>query len=97
LFALGGLIMGHARYSTDEIVARGKAIYEAQLRDKLEPQYAGKYLVIDIETGDYEIDEDDMSAALRAYAKNPSGARYEMQIGHTTSGTIGATHNRVTP
>jgi hypothetical protein len=81
--------MGHARYSTDEIVARGKEIYEKQLKSKLEPENFGKYLVVDIETGDYEIDEDDLTAALKAYRKNPDGARYEMQIGHATSGTIG--------
>ncbi len=81
--------MRHPRYSADEIVARGKEIYEQQLRAKLEPQYAGKFLVIDIETGEYEMDEDDLAAALKAYQKNPDGARYEMQIGYATSGTIG--------
>lgn len=73
--------MGHPRYSTDEIVAHSKEIYEKQLRDKLEPQNIGKFLVIDIETGEYEIDEEDLTAALRAYQKNPDGARYEMRIG----------------
>jgi hypothetical protein len=81
--------MGHPRYSTDEIVARGKEIYENQLKSKLESQNFGKFLVIDIETGEYEMDEDDLSAAVRAYKKNPNGARYEMQIGYPVSGTIG--------
>jgi len=81
--------MGHSCYSTDEIVARGKEIYEKQLKRKLEPQNLGKYLVIDIETGEYQMDEDDLKAALRAYQKNPAGARFEMQIGYATSGTIG--------
>ena len=81
--------MGHPRYSADEIVARGKEIYEKQLREKLEPQNIGKFLVIDIETGEYEMDEDDLTVALRAYQRNPNGARYEMQIGYATSGTLG--------
>ncbi len=42
--------MPHPQYSTDEIVARGKEIYEKQLRQKLEAQNLGKFLVIDIET-----------------------------------------------
>ena len=62
------------------------------MKSKLEPQNLGKYLVIDIETGDYEMDEDDLKAALRAYQKNPAGARFEMQIGYATSGTIGNAH-----
>ena len=81
--------MGHPRYSADEIVARGKEIYEQKLKSKLESQNLGKYLVIDIETGEYEMDEDDLRAVLRAYQKNPAGARFEMQIGYATSGTIG--------
>ncbi len=87
--------MGHPRYATDEIVARGKDIYEKQLKSKLESQNVGKFLVIDIESGEYEMDDDDLTAALRAYAKNPDGARYEMQIGCATSGTIGAANTSV--
>jgi hypothetical protein len=86
--------MAHPRYSTDEIVARGKEIYEKELKSKLEPQNIGKFLVIDVETGDYEMDDDDLAAALRAYKKKPEGARYEMQIGYATSGTIGGAYMR---
>ena len=81
--------MGHLHFSTDEIVARGQEIYEQQLRAKLEPQNIGKFLVIDIETGEYEMDEDDLVASLRASRKKPSGARFGMRIGSPTSGTIG--------
>ena len=81
--------MGHPRYTTDEIVARGEKIYDDKLKSKLEPQNIGKFLVIDIETGEYELDDDDLIAALRAYKKKPDGARYEMRIGYATSGTIG--------
>ena len=81
--------MGHPRYSADEIVKRGKEIYENQLREKLAPQNVGKFLVIDIETGEYEIDEDDLAASRRASRKKPNGARFGMRIGSITSGTIG--------
>jgi hypothetical protein len=81
--------MGHPRYSTEEIVARGKEIYEQRLRDKLEPENIGKFLVIDIETGEYEMDEDDLAASLRASCKKPGGARYGMRIGNRAWGHIG--------
>ena len=81
--------MGHPRYSTDDIVARGKEIYDNQLREKLEPEHRGEFLVIDIETGDYEIDKDDLKASLRAKRRRPDGARYGMRIGFPNSGTIG--------
>jgi hypothetical protein len=55
----------------------------------MEPQNIGKFLVIDIETGEYEMDEDDMAASMRAYRKKPDGTRYGMRIGYATAGTIG--------
>ncbi|HLK59797.1 MAG TPA: hypothetical protein VKU00_24765 [Chthonomonadaceae bacterium] len=81
--------MTHPRYSADEIVARGREIYEKQLRGKLEPTNMGKFLVIDIETGEYEMDEDDLAASKRASRKRPNAPRYGMRIGYPTSGTIG--------
>ena len=81
--------MGLPRYSADEIVACGKAIYEQRLKSKLEPQNRGKFLVIDIETGDYEIDEDDLTASRRAARKRPDEARFGMRIGSPTAGTLG--------
>lgn len=81
--------MESVRYSAEEIVARGKEIYEKRFRKSLEPQHTGEFLVIDIETGEFEMDADDLTAALKAYDKNPGGARYQLRIGYETSGTIG--------
>jgi len=81
--------MGHMHYSADEIVARGKKIYESQLREKLEPQNIGKFLVIDIETGEYEMDDNDLVASRKASRSKPNGARFGMRIGSPTSGTLG--------
>jgi hypothetical protein len=86
--------MGHPRYTKEEIAARGKAIYEQQLRAKLEPQHVGKSLIIDIETGEYEIDTDDFAASRRAHAKHPDGAFFGMRVGSRASGTIGASRAR---
>ncbi len=81
--------MTDARLSAQEIAARGKEIYEKHLRQELEPQNAGKFLVIDIETGEYEIDEDGEAASLRASNKRPDGIRYGMRIGRRAWGRIG--------
>ena len=81
--------MNQRRYSTEEVATRGREIYEDWLKSQMEPQLIGKFLVIDIETGEYEIDEDDLVASLRAYHKKPNGSRYGMRIGYATVGTIG--------
>lgn len=88
--------MGHQAYTSGQISARGKEIYEKQLRQKLEPENIGKFLVIDIETGEYELDDDHLTASLRAYDKKPDGARYGMRIGYRTSGTLGGKRPRRT-
>ena len=81
--------MPHPRYSSDEIVRRGEEIYQRQLRDKVEAKHRGKFLVLDIETGEYEIDADEVAALKRAMARNPDGARYIKRIGYTAAHRLG--------
>jgi hypothetical protein len=81
--------MGHPRYSTEEIVRRGEELYESGIRAKVEQGNTGKILVIDIETGDYEIDDDHLQATRRALAKHPGAALYSLRIGYPSLGKIG--------
>lgn len=82
--------MKSPRYTKEQVAERGQAIYDQQLRARLEPEHTGKFLVIDIETGEYEIDEDDVAAMKRAAARYPADALYGMQIGSPVMGRIGA-------
>ena len=86
--------MGHPNFSKEEIAARGKALYEQTLRGKIEANNLDKFIIIDVETGDYEIDSDDFAASDRAHQKHPNGAFYGMRIGRRSSGTIGASAAR---
>jgi hypothetical protein len=81
--------VGHPRYSNEEIVRRGQEWYAKELRDKVEEGNIGKALVIDIETGEYEIDEDGLAAGRRALAKHPGAALYAMKIGYPAYAKIG--------
>ena len=54
--------MPYANYTEQEVELRGEALYVEHIRDKVHPQHQGKFLVIDIETGEYEIDADDLAA-----------------------------------
>ena len=82
--------MGHPTFSKEEISSRGRAIYEQRLRVQIEADNLDKFVIIDIETGDYEIDTDDFAASDRAHQKHPNGAFYGMRIGRRSSGMIGA-------
>ena len=82
--------MPHPQYSADEIVSRGKALYEQHIRPKVQPGDEGKFLVIDIDTGDYGIDRDHLAASNRAAEKRPGAPLFAMRIGYPTIGRIGA-------
>jgi hypothetical protein len=81
--------MGHPRYSKEEIVRRGEELYQRDIRPKVEKGNRGKILIIDIETGDYELDDDQLAAAHRALAKHPGAALYGMRIGYPSLAKIG--------
>jgi hypothetical protein len=81
--------MPHPRYSSEEVVRRGKALYEQQLRVQVEPGNTGKFLVIDIETGEYELDRDEVAALKRAKAKRFDAPLYMMRIGYRAAYHLG--------
>jgi hypothetical protein len=81
--------MPHPRYSSHEIAERGCKLYDEQLRSQVEPGNIGKFLVLDIETGEYEIDQDELAALKRAKAKRPDSPRYLLRIGHLGAYRLG--------
>jgi len=83
--------MPHPRFSGEEIVRRGQELYERDIRGKVEDGNKGKILVIDIETGDWEMDEDHLAAAHRALAKHPGAALFALRIGYPALARIGGT------
>ena len=52
--------MPYSDYPYGTIAARGEQIYQQQLREKVESEHNGKFLSIDIETGAYEINADEV-------------------------------------
>jgi len=69
---------------------RAEEHYARALRAKLEPQHKGEYLVLDVESGDYEVDADEMVAIDRARAKHPDRLFYILRVGYRASVFIGA-------
>ena len=71
---------------------RGKAwaIYNAEIKHLVEPEHNGKYLVLNVETGYYEIDERLGMADFRMLEKYkyPKGAKpphFAFRIGYPTT------------
>lgn len=81
--------MPHPRFSSAEIAQRGQALYDEHIRAKVEAGYQGKFLAVDTETGEYEIDVDELAALQRAKAKHPEAALYLVRVGSPTAYRLG--------
>jgi ABC-type branched-subunit amino acid transport system ATPase component len=69
------------RYSKEEFARRGDEIYERDINSRVGPDDEGKFVVIDIETGAYEVDRDEIVASDRLLARYPDAQVWLRQVG----------------
>lgn len=77
------------RYSKEEFARRGDAIYENEILPKLAAKDTGKFLAIDIETGEHEIAGDEMKAGDKLRARLPEAQIWMVRVGHRAVHRIG--------
>jgi hypothetical protein len=82
--------MTHLAINREEFVQRGEDYYDRFLRDNLEPEHKGKFLALDVETGEYEMDADEMAAIDRARARMPGKVFYILRVGYPAAHRLGA-------
>lgn len=81
--------MPYSDYTREEVSERGKEIYEKEIKEHVEPEENGKFVVIDIETGEYELDESDLAATKRALARRPEAVLYHIRVGYRAAYKLG--------
>jgi hypothetical protein len=69
------------RYSKEEFVRRGDAIFESEIRAKLSRENPRSFVAIDIETGAYEVDADEMTASKRLRDRVPDAQIWMRRVG----------------
>src|SRR5438105_3277073 len=57
-----GVAMAATKRNLDELAGLGGAIFDQRVRPSLRPDDNGKFVAIDVDSGDYEIDADDYAA-----------------------------------
>ena len=82
--------MVSAELSADEIARIGEQWYAEQLRTLVEPAHRGKYLVLDIRSGDYQIAPDDLTATRELLSRHPDALTYGVRIGYPEAYRLGA-------
>ena len=73
------------KYETGEVVELGKAIYEEKIKLLVEPAENGKFVVIDVESGDYEIGDQIIAASGRLRERRPNAVTYAGRVGYPTT------------
>jgi hypothetical protein len=85
----GGTTVPTTNRTLDELAALGGDIYDRQVRPALRPEDHGKFVAIDVGTGDYEIDEDDYTVIARLRSRNPAADIWLMRAGYPATYRIG--------
>lgn len=79
---------------TTEIARRGWGTYERDVKPRVEPQHAGRFVVVDVDTGGYALADDELDAFQRARQQMPEGTFYLVRVGQRAAHGMGRQHLR---
>ena len=84
------------RLSPEEVGLRGEALYEQKIRADVETEAnIGKMVIIDVETGEYEVDERGLVSAQNLQSRHPNAALYGKRIGYDVAVALGGVMRRI--
>ena len=67
--------------SPEELARLAAEVFDRHVRPALRPEDDGKFVAIDIGTGDYELDDDDYAAVTRLRSRHPSAEVWLGRVG----------------
>lgn len=70
------------RYSKEEHARRGTELYDQQVRPVVEAGNQGRIVAIDVESGEYELADESLTAASRLVARCPDAQIWCVRIGY---------------
>jgi len=69
------------RRSPEEVARLGAEVFDRRVRPALRPEDDGKFVAVDIGTGDYELDEDDYAVITRLRTRRPLAELWLGRVG----------------
>lgn len=69
------------RRSVEEVARLGAEVFDRQVRPALGPEDDGKFVAVDLDTGECEVDEDDYTALTRLRARRPDAEIWLGRVG----------------
>ncbi|HJT76785.1 MAG TPA: hypothetical protein VJ739_06245 [Gemmataceae bacterium] len=85
------------RYGKEEFARRGDAMYDAEVRPHLKAEDDGKFAAIDIDSGTYELDVDELAACDKLRARVPDAQIWLVRVGSPYVHRFGARDRRGSP
>ena len=73
------------RYSREEIARRGQEIYARVVRPTLSEADVGKFVVVDIESEDFEMGPDILTTAHRLFERQPNAQNWGERVGYVAA------------
>jgi len=69
------------RWSRDEFARRRDETYAQRVLPFLRPEDDGKFVAVDVESGAFEVDEDDHAAVSRLHRRMPGAQVWLLRVG----------------
>ena len=60
-------------------------LYREKIRPTLTDADIGKFVIIDTNSGEYEVDRDDLAASDRLHGRQPNAFGYIMRVGYSAA------------
>lgn len=79
-----------SRRPLSELARQGNEVFQRKVRSVLRPEDDGKFVAIDVESDEYEINEDDYAAVARLRSRKPSADIWLVRAGFPTTCQVGA-------
>jgi len=76
------------RLDRDVLAQMGQDVYARIVRPQLKPEDHGKYVIIDVESGEFEVDTFPHAAATRLHARIPGVQAWAERIGFPTTNKL---------
>jgi hypothetical protein len=85
------------RYGKEEFAHRGDTVYEKIVAPRLKPEDTGRFVALDIDTGEFEIDNDELTACDRLRARLPEAQVWMVRVGSRYVHRFGGREKRSPP
>lgn len=80
----------------DEVGKRAKRLYDQQIRSQVEtPENIGKMVIINVETGEYGVDDTGLETSRRLHVGRPEAPLFGIRIGYDAADALGGVVERI--